>query len=866
MSSPLETICQADRSQYFKTIEQIFTQTPIDQISIALNDLYSCEMKLEAFLDKANQEVYRKLYTQFRDRVFLEFAGSGQFNFDLLKVVSLVLRSGTAPKPHSSYKNFRFQFSQALQGSPEGIGRLVMCCYLLVWDVLNGSLEQGPRDFIQNIFESNPEQFLKNSDVNGVFRSSFKLLFPELGAVLRTLKESVFAKSYFARAIDTQKSAVIWVLAFLWTDYSEQEMISRELYDVWKALFLHALKRNDSELACFLYTPLFHIALAVSENQQAMKKFNDDIELPLSEYFCDLARSMSPTDKTLATREPKTPKRVGFLVSAVKFNSPTKILISLLTHIHEHLESEYEIYLFDYQRIETSQTAPELVQKLTSLNVHYCPLGKKFHADGNFRYSTFEKCRQARQQIIENQIDILFVESGIVASNFLFATRTAPVQLYWSHGNPFTDFQGIDHRIIHSQVYGNNNLEMIGSHLFYKFIPGMLKEFYTPNLMPQKLEKARNQFPKSTVIYGNIGRIKKMANPEFIATLCRILKAVPQAIFISCGGGNDEANYFYKAMLTQLQEAGVRDRCYFMGDVDAHVYGSIIDVFLNSFPEHGGESISEYAAKGGLVLSLCSEAARLDRNPEQNTDVLPTLLLRRNLSKVRNRLMAHSTQDYVQLAVNLAEDYVLQKKDRNEIREYEQRYRYLHDVYMNGEMSARSFHAIMQECWALHDPTPVREQYLKQIEPHKIDWSKAIMQVEQAFLKHGVTKQSRIHVMGLGFTPNENFGDPMTHDLPSFVLYLQNEGYQVSVADPHLSLVQQKQQLSGLKEIRDVDSRDEILIVTTPLPELYAEMFARLNLLQDLKGCKLILDINASWSRYAEEFKESGIVHVEILP
>jgi hypothetical protein len=43
------------------------------------------------------------------------------------------------------------------------------------------------------------------------------------------------------------------------------------------------------------------------------------------------------------------------------------------------------------------------------------------------------------------------------------------------------------------------------------------------------------------------------------------------------------------------------------GWVDAHVYGYCIDLYLNTFPLSGGESIMEHAAKGGVAVCLQSD-------------------------------------------------------------------------------------------------------------------------------------------------------------------------------------------------------------------------------------------------------------------
>lgn len=95
--------------------------------------------------------------------------------------------------------------------------------------------------------------------------------------------------------------------------------------------------------------------------------------------------------------------------------------------------------------------------------------------------------------------------------------------------------------------------------------------------------------------------------------MLEILQQAPKTIYL-CGIGDQ------KIILEKLKTlcldlhlpSDLLNRFQFIGYVNAHLYGHVIDLFLDTFPMHQGESKSEFMGKNKLVLTL-SESTPQER-------------------------------------------------------------------------------------------------------------------------------------------------------------------------------------------------------------------------------------------------------------
>jgi hypothetical protein len=156
--------------------------------------------------------------------------------------------------------------------------------------------------------------------------------------------------------------------------------------------------------------------------------------------------------------------------------------------------------------------------------------------------------------------------------------------MFWSHGDFEWNVIGIDKRVSHYNQSENFVYEV--------FSFSMDIQFLDPIIDRNKLKKERAKFPKGVVILGSIGRLMKMDSAEYLEVISILLNKYPNTIYLACGPGHIEE-------IKEKLDKNIIDRVYFEGYVDAHIYGHIIDIFLDSFPLEHGNSKWEFAVKDG---------------------------------------------------------------------------------------------------------------------------------------------------------------------------------------------------------------------------------------------------------------------------
>lgn len=246
------------------------------------------------------------------------------------------------------------------------------------------------------------------------------------------------------------------------------------------------------------------------------------------------------------------------------------------------VNTEVEIIVFDLNFKELGGSFPEKQNELKLLGCKVIDCNKEFAQNDSVFYSTVQKSLKLREYIIAEDIDVLIGMNARPEYNFLFTTRTAPLQIYWSHGNHAYNIEEIDKKITHCIFEKELDFEQIT-------IP--LDKKNNSSFDNIKIKEIRECFPLNTFILGSIGRLVKIDNYDYLETIAKIMHNNPNTIFIACGSGDQ------KGIQEKIEELGIKDRFYFVGYVDPHLYGSVIDLYLDSFPFRGGESFQEYIAK-----------------------------------------------------------------------------------------------------------------------------------------------------------------------------------------------------------------------------------------------------------------------------
>lgn len=107
---------------------------------------------------------------------------------------------------------------------------------------------------------------------------------------------------------------------------------------------------------------------------------------------------------------------------------------------------------------EKSNNDQECMDNIRRLGGKIFDGAEPFYADG-FYHSHLDKAIYVRQKMIDDGVDIMVHGGSYDINDFLVSTRTAPKQIYWSHGNAFYNIIGIDEKISHTTaIYHVNDL------------------------------------------------------------------------------------------------------------------------------------------------------------------------------------------------------------------------------------------------------------------------------------------------------------------------------------------------------------------------------------------------------------------------
>lgn len=406
-------------------------------------------------------------------------------------------------------------------------------------------------------------------------------------AILELLAPSFF----FALPKAHQRAIFFWWLHVIWTHASYMNHPSWGTFEEALALLCQeALLRNELATQMYIHFFAYQILGNLAQTQEAWKRFNEVFNLPQSNYLASLY--------VKALEDFSNPKKkIVFVKDRIVENSPFKVEYSLLSALmsDEAFTQKYEPYVLSMGYIDKAPDQEGAVKKLEALGVKVVSPAQSVH-NGEQYYDHLTKAMLIREWFLEHHIDTMVgCVNGYDIMNFLFVSRCAPRQIYWSHGDFQYDVSGIDKRISH--------FSRQSPFAYEKFDVSILEEFHKPEEEKHKALalEIRKRWSDEVVILGSIGRLVKMDNDDYMQTLSEILRSNPNTIYLACGTGNEES---LKQKIVKY--AIPQNRFFFEGFVNPHVYGYVIDIYLNTFPEPSGESVNEFASKGEnkYVVSL----------------------------------------------------------------------------------------------------------------------------------------------------------------------------------------------------------------------------------------------------------------------
>ncbi len=275
-----------------------------------------------------------------------------------------------------------------------------------------------------------------------------------------------------------------------------------------------------------------------------------------------------------------------------------------------------------------------------------------------------------RRRIAEAGIDELVWVSMVLVMPFAFAMRLAPAQTWWAMKYHSLDLEEIDGYLTGGGVEGGN--KSIGGRTW---LAGPVASAQWT--APEKAAEAasiRRSLAAEAIVFGTFGREEKLNSPPFLDAIARILKAVPDAVFLWTGRER------HSGIQQRLEAAGVADRCRFIGWVDTKLYAQVIDVFLDSFPFPCGFTLYEAAAAGRPVV-LFSSATSADTGAnaligpllDEGDPQRESARLARSIFAANGEnfcLRAYTVEEYVDLAVRAGSDKAFREKSGDAYRAF----------------------------------------------------------------------------------------------------------------------------------------------------------------------------------------------------
>lgn len=398
---------------------------------------------------------------------------------------------------------------------------------------------------------------------------------------------------YFLLGYGERRSIFNWSLHCLWNVpklYNDRRWI--EMYPLWKDIFYEHLNRGEIDEAMYVHFYIYHKMGNSFQTQAEWKMFNEEITKVGAGYYKAWAEKNHILQAKKEQRSEGN-KLIGILKDRIVENSPYKVEYSVLKPLmeNEDFTSKYEVKIYNINYIEKSQSYANEIAKLNAMGIEVFDGHIPFTGQGYY-FSHLQKALHIRERIIDDGVDILIIPiSGYDISDFMFVMRAAPKQIFWSHGNFEYDIEGIDKRITHI----NKNSHQIQSHFEIEHFDFETDEKYLgldEEQFRAEADKVRARFPEDTVILGAIGRLVKVDHPEYLQAVAKILQECPNTVYLACGTGNMDS------IKVQVEALGIADRFYFEGWINPNIYGYVIDVYLNTFPEVSGQSVVEFLSKG----------------------------------------------------------------------------------------------------------------------------------------------------------------------------------------------------------------------------------------------------------------------------
>lgn len=268
---------------------------------------------------------------------------------------------------------------------------------------------------------------------------------------------------------------------------------------------------------------------------------------------------------------------------------------------------------------------------------------------------------------------------------FAAALRLAPVQVWWAmkyHSMDIPEIEG---------YFTNGSFEKkrIIDGRQWQVVHSALDRLYDPS-QSVEAKKIREHIGLNYTVLGTMGREEKIENKDFLLAITSILRARPNTYFLWTGRVKSEVvqNYF--------EQAGLTNRCLYIGWINTRLYAQVLDIYLDSFPFGGGHTIFQSWAATKPVVMMRTRETEETGVPMHILPVLNNRVDDQELTmKVKGlftsstggdiSMIARSMDEYFDMAVRLIDDVDYRGEVASAGKEFVEKY------MCNHRVSAESF-------------------------------------------------------------------------------------------------------------------------------------------------------------------------------